>query len=88
MRYATERTLRGQPIGRFQMTQSDIAEMATAIEASRALVYEAASLMDQALPSNRIAAIATRRRRPSSAPIKPCRSSVATDLRKSTECPG
>ena len=42
VRYANERTLRGQPIGRFQMIQSDIAEMAIAIEASRALVYKAA----------------------------------------------
>jgi alkylation response protein AidB-like acyl-CoA dehydrogenase len=58
VRYANERTLRGQPIGRFQMIQSDIAEMATAIEASRALVYKAAQYMDDGLPSNRIAAIA------------------------------
>jgi hypothetical protein len=40
------------------MIQSDIAEMATAIEASRALVYEAAYSMDRSLPSNRLAAIA------------------------------
>jgi len=58
VRYANERTLRGQPIGRFQMIQSEIAEMATAIEASRALVYKAAQYMDDGLPSNRIAAIA------------------------------
>jgi isovaleryl-CoA dehydrogenase len=58
VRYANERTLHGQPIGRFQMIQSDIAEMATAIEASRALVYKAAEYMDDGLPSNRIAAIA------------------------------
>jgi len=58
VRYANERTLRGQLIGRFQMIQSDIAEMATAIEASRALVYKAAYYMDHNLPSNRIAAIA------------------------------
>jgi len=58
VRYANERTLRGQPIGRFQMIQSDIAEMATAIEASRALVYKAAWLLDQGLPSNRMAALA------------------------------
>jgi len=31
VRYAGERELRGQPIGRFQMIQSDIAEMAVAI---------------------------------------------------------
>ena len=58
VRYANERTLHGQPIGRFQMIQSDIAEMATQIEASRALLYNAAQGMDQNLPSNRIAAIA------------------------------
>jgi alkylation response protein AidB-like acyl-CoA dehydrogenase len=58
VRYANEREIRGQPIGRFQMIQADIAEMATAIEASRALVYKAAWTMDQSMPSNRIAAIA------------------------------
>jgi alkylation response protein AidB-like acyl-CoA dehydrogenase len=58
VRYANERQLKGQPIGRFQMIQSDIAEMATAIEASRALVYKAARYMDHSLPSNRLAAIA------------------------------
>jgi hypothetical protein len=58
VRYANERELRGQPIGRFQMIQADIAEMAVAIEASRALVYKAAMLHGQQLPSNRIAAIA------------------------------
>jgi alkylation response protein AidB-like acyl-CoA dehydrogenase len=56
--YANERTLRGQPLGRLQMIQSDIAEMATAIEASRALVYKAAQMMDDSQPSNRMAAIA------------------------------
>jgi alkylation response protein AidB-like acyl-CoA dehydrogenase len=58
VRYANERMLRGQPIGRFQMIQSEIAEMAVAIEASRAIVYKAAQMMDDSLPSNRIAAIA------------------------------
>ena len=58
VRYANERTLHGQPIGRFQMIQSDIAEMATQIEASRARLYNAAQCMDQNLPSNRISAIA------------------------------
>jgi len=56
--YANDRIVRGQPIGRFQMIQSDIAEMAVAIEASRAIVYKAAHCMDSSLPSNRIAAIA------------------------------
>jgi alkylation response protein AidB-like acyl-CoA dehydrogenase len=58
VRYANERQLRGQPIGKFQMIQSDIAEMAVAIEASRALVYKAAQHMDADLPSNRISALA------------------------------
>jgi alkylation response protein AidB-like acyl-CoA dehydrogenase len=58
VRYANERTVRGQPIGRFQMIQSEIAEMATALEASRALIYNTAYCMDNGLPSNRISAIA------------------------------
>ena len=58
VRYANERELRGRPIGKFQMIQSDIAEMAVAIEASRALVYKAAQHMDADLPSNRISALA------------------------------
>ena len=56
--YANERSLRGAPIGKFQMIQSDIAEMAVAIEASRALVYKAAQYMDADLPSNRLGALA------------------------------
>ncbi|CAN7351427.1 acyl-CoA dehydrogenase family protein [Variovorax sp. LjRoot178] len=58
VRYANERTVKGQPIGRFQMIQSSIAEMATAIEASRGLVYRAAYAMDNAMPTNRLTAIA------------------------------
>ncbi len=58
VRYANERELRGKPIGRFQMIQADIAEMATAIEATRALIYEAAKRADAGLPTNRIASIA------------------------------
>jgi alkylation response protein AidB-like acyl-CoA dehydrogenase len=58
VRYANERTVRQQPIGKFQMIQDFIAEMATAIEASRGLVYRAAYCMDNGLPSNRIASIA------------------------------
>ncbi len=57
-RYANDRTVRGQPIGKFQMIQDFIAEMATAIEASRTLVYKAAYCMDNGLPANRIASIA------------------------------
>lgn len=58
VRYSNERVLRGQPIGRFQMIQSEIAEMACAIEASRALVYKVAMMMDASMPHNRMAAIA------------------------------
>ncbi|MGW4335433.1 acyl-CoA dehydrogenase family protein [Rhodococcus koreensis] len=58
VRYANERTSRGQQIGKFQMVQSDIAEMAVAIEASRALVYQAATAMDNSAPSNRLASLA------------------------------
>lgn len=58
VRYANERELRGGPIGKFQMVQADIAEMATEIEATRALVYEVAQRADMGLPTNRQAAIA------------------------------
>jgi len=40
------------------MIQSEIAEMATAIEASRALVYKVAMMMDASMPHNRMSAIA------------------------------
>ena len=58
VRYANERIVRGSPIGRFQMVQSLIADMAVQIEASRALIYEVARLMDAGEPTNRIASIA------------------------------
>ena len=58
VRYANDRTVKGVPIGKFQMIQSDIADMAASIEASRLLVYDAARRMDAGLPCNRIAAIA------------------------------
>ena len=58
VRYANERVLKGQPIGKYQMVQADIAEMAAEIEASRALVYEVAQRADEGLPTNRLASIA------------------------------
>jgi isovaleryl-CoA dehydrogenase len=58
VRYANERIVRGSPIGKFQMIQAMIADMAVAIEASRALVYKTAQYMDADLPTNRIASIA------------------------------
>ncbi|WP_161555985.1 acyl-CoA dehydrogenase family protein [Mangrovicoccus ximenensis] len=58
VQYANERIIKGSPIGKYQLIQGQIAEMAVAIEASRALVYQAAQLMDRDLPTNRIASIA------------------------------
>jgi alkylation response protein AidB-like acyl-CoA dehydrogenase len=56
--YANERMVRGGPIGRFQMIQSEIAEMVTSIEATRALIYDTARRMDAGLPTNRLSSIA------------------------------
>jgi len=58
VQYAKERMVGGGPIGRFQMVQSQIADMAVAIEASRSLVYKTAQYMDAGLPTNRISSIA------------------------------
>jgi len=58
VQYANDRVIRGNPIGKFQMIQAQIADMAVQIEASRALVYKAAQHMDAGFASNRIASIA------------------------------
>lgn len=58
VKYANDRIIKGSPIGKFQMIQSDIADMAAQIEASRQLIYHAARCLDANLPSNRIASIA------------------------------
>lgn len=58
VKYSNDRIIKGSPIGKFQMIQSDIAEMAAQIEASRQLIYHAARCLDANLPSNRIASIA------------------------------
>lgn len=47
LRYCNERKQFGKPIGQFQMNQDMIAQMATAIEAARLLVYKAAWEKDQ-----------------------------------------
>jgi len=47
VKYAKERKQFGQPIASFQAIQFMLADMATRIEASRALVYQAAVLRDQ-----------------------------------------
>ncbi|MDT3701142.1 MAG: acyl-CoA dehydrogenase family protein [Thermincola sp.] len=48
----------GQPLSDFQGLQFMIADMATAIEASRLLVYEAATAKDKGLPVTQIASMA------------------------------
>lgn len=49
--YANERTQFGKPIGKFQMIQQQIAEMVLEDEAAKYLVYRAAWLKDNNLPS-------------------------------------
>jgi len=56
--HARERRQFGQPIGRFQAIQFRLADMATEIEAGRALVYRAAWLKDQDRPFAKEAAMA------------------------------
>lgn len=58
LQYAKERTQFGQAIGNFQLVQSKIANMATEIEASRLLVYNAARLVDQGVPCMKEASMA------------------------------
>jgi len=56
--YARERQQFGQPIGKFQAVQFQLADMATEIEAGRNLVYKAAWLKDRGRPFAQAAAIA------------------------------
>ena len=56
--YAKERQQFGKPIATFQAIQFKLADMATEIEAGRALVYKAAWLKDQERPFAREAAMA------------------------------
>ena len=56
--YAKERQQFGKPIAAFQAIQFRLADMATEIEAGRALVYRAAWLKDQGRPFARDAAMA------------------------------
>jgi glutaryl-CoA dehydrogenase (non-decarboxylating) len=51
IQYANERIQFGQPIGKFQMIQQQIAEMKLEDEAAKYLVYKAAWLKDNKLPS-------------------------------------
>jgi alkylation response protein AidB-like acyl-CoA dehydrogenase len=56
--YAQEREQFGKPISKFQAIQFQLADMATEIEAGRALVVKAAWLKDQGRPFAREAAMA------------------------------
>jgi len=56
--FARERRQFGQRIGDFQMIQATIADMAAGVDAARLLVYRAAWLKDQGLPSTRETSIA------------------------------
>ena len=56
--YAKERQQFGKPIADFQATQFRLADMATELEAGRALVLKAAWLKDQGRPFAREAAMA------------------------------
>jgi isovaleryl-CoA dehydrogenase len=51
--YAKERVVGGHAIGRYQMVQHQIADMAVSIEAARLLVRRAARLMDARRPATR-----------------------------------
>jgi short-chain 2-methylacyl-CoA dehydrogenase len=56
--YASERRQFGKPISSFQAIQFKLADMATEIEAGRALVYKAAWLKDEGRPFAQAAAMA------------------------------
>jgi isovaleryl-CoA dehydrogenase len=56
--YAREREVGGKPIGRHQLVQGLVADMAAEIAAARALVRELAEVMDAGEPANRLASLA------------------------------
>jgi alkylation response protein AidB-like acyl-CoA dehydrogenase len=58
VKYAGEREAFDQPIGKFQAIQFKLANMATRLEASRLLVYNAATLKDEGKPHGKEAAMA------------------------------
>ena len=58
LRYSKDRTSFGQPIFQHQAIQFKLADMATQIEASRQLIWHAASLKDAGLPCLKEAAMA------------------------------
>jgi len=58
VQYANERTQFGQPIGKFQMIQAQIAEMKLEDEAAKWLVYKAAWLKENKMPSQQATSMA------------------------------
>ncbi len=58
VKFANERMQFGQPIGKFQMVQSQIAEMKLEDEAARFMLYHAAWLKDKKLPSQQATSMA------------------------------
>jgi len=56
MQYALERPIRGEPLASYQMTQAAIADTLVNIEAARLMTYQAAQLMDEDKPANRVSA--------------------------------
>lgn len=58
VQYAQERIQFGKPIGKYQMIQAQIAEMILEDEAAKNLVYRAAWLKDNKLPSQQATSIA------------------------------
>ena len=58
VKYANERMQFGRTIGRFQLIQSKIAQMATDIWAARLMTYEAARIIDRGEPAMKEASMA------------------------------
>lgn len=58
IRYAHERAQFGRTIGKFQLIQAKIGDMATSLEASRLMTYSATRMIDQGIPCLKEASMA------------------------------
>ncbi len=58
LEYARKREAFGKPIGTYQLIRAKFADMATEMEASRLMVYQAAWRMGEGLPTRKVAAMA------------------------------
>lgn len=56
IQYVQQRSIRGRPLASYQMTQAALADALVSVEAARLMTWQAATLMDQDRPANRIAA--------------------------------